>query len=281
MFEIKENKIPSIQIKRNLHFLPNEYLESSNGEIVTLTLTNIDLELMKKQYNLYFVDYQGGFKFKGIDKFFFNEYINYWTDRKIKAKKDNNDSIYKISKLMLNSLYGKFSKNPRNSRKKPYLDEDNILHFEKLPEEIGKPVFTAMGSFITSYARKKTIETSQRIRDYSIKKYGIDKYIYSDTDSIHCLFTDEEELKSFLDIDDYKLGAWKIESRFKRGKYLRQKCYIEEFDEINVTIAGLPKDIGKIINFDNFNIGFSINGKLVPKHVKGGQILENTTFTIK
>ena len=40
--------------------------------------------------------------------------------------------------------------------------------------------------------------------DYSISKYGTNKYCYSDTDSIHCLLT-IEELKQFCDIDDVEL----------------------------------------------------------------------------
>ena len=66
------------------------------------------------------------------------------------------------------------------------------------------------GCFITAYAREKTIRTSQAITDYSIQKYGIDKYVYSDTDSIHTTLS-IEELKQFCDIDDIKLGAWKNE----------------------------------------------------------------------
>lgn len=85
-------------------------------------------------------------------------------------------------------------------------------------------------------------------------------------------------------------GAWKHESTFTKARFLRQKCYIEqdETETINVTIAGLPKKIGnKIINFDNFNIGFTTEGmnlkenKLIYKQVKGGVILVNTDFTIK
>lgn len=43
-------------------------------------------------------------------------------------------------------------------------------------------------------------------------------------------------------------GYWKLESTFKRGKYIRQKCYIEEDEEqkINTTIAGLPKKLRQI-----------------------------------
>lgn len=117
-----------------------------------------------------------------------------------------------------------------------------------------------------------------------------------DTDSLHiCLPNGKElkefenELKQFVDIDDYRLGAFKIESCFKRGKYLRQKCYIEENeDKINVTVAGLPKNLGKYINFENFNQGLllsidnqDIDHKLTFKHVKGGVLLVDTDFTIK
>ena len=100
----------------------------------------------------------------------------------------------------------------------------------------------------------------------------------------------EEELKQIIDIDDYRLGAWKLESKFKRGKFLRQKCYIEEDYEgkLNVTIAGLPKSLGKYINFDNFKPGFSllatddsVDHKLTYKHVNGGVMLVETDFTIK
>lgn len=38
-----------------------------------------------------------------------------------------------------------------------------------------------------------------------MKKYGVDKYVYSDTDSIHCLFENSDELKDIVDIDDYRL----------------------------------------------------------------------------
>ena len=121
-----------------------------------------------------------------------------------------------------------------------------------------------------------------------MNKYGFDLYVYSDTDSIHCLFENDEELKNIIEIDDYKLGAWKLESTFKKGKYLRQKCYIEEsFDDImNVTVAGLPKKLGKLVNFENFKIGFTTEDligdkKLTYKHVKGGVMLVETDFTIK
>ena len=105
VFEIKKNKIPTIQIKNNMSFLPNEYIKSSNGDIVTLTLTNIDLELFFENYNVYNITYHSGWKFKAI-KGLFTNYIDFWSNKKIQSKKEGNDALYRIAKLMLNSLYG-------------------------------------------------------------------------------------------------------------------------------------------------------------------------------
>ena len=268
--------------------MPNEYIKSSHGQMVTLTLTNIDLELFFNQYDVSEIVYHNGWKFKGI-KGLFNDYIDHWTEKKIQAKKDNNKVLYLISKLMLNSLYGKFGLNPNTRSKFPYLDEDGVVRYYLTPLQERKPVYIPIATFVTSYARRKTILTSQAIKDFTIDNYNEDYYIYSDTDSIHLLNIDEEILKEFVDIDDYRLGAWKLESTFTRGKYLRQKCYIEENeDELNVTVAGLPKSLGKYITFDNFDVGMSIlatdeelDHKLTFKHVKGGVLLVDTDFTIK
>lgn len=289
IFELKEGMIPTLQIKNNMHFLPNEYVKSSNGDIVTLTLTSVDLELFLQHYNIIGeIQYHSGWKFKAI-KGLFSKYIDYWSNKKIQAKKDNNTALYRISKLLLNSLYGKFGLNPNVRSKFPYLNEEGIVKYKLYDPEIREPIYIPVASFITSLARKRIIETSQKIKDYSIQKYNKDLYVYSDTDSVHTLITNENELKHIIEIDDYKLGALKKESEFIRGKYIRQKCYIEQGknENLNVTVAGLPKKLGNIINFDNFNIGFTtenmniVDKKLTYKHVKGGVLLVDTDFSIK
>lgn len=287
-FDLREGKIPTIQLKNNLSFLPTEYLTSSNGKIVTLTLTNVDLDLFLKHYRVHDLIYHYGFKFKSL-KGIFSNYIDFWTNEKIRAKKLHNSSKYLISKLMMNSLYGKFGTSNYVRSKYPYY-ENEVVHYEMGQLEEKEPVYLPIASFITSYARKKTITTSQAIKDYSMEKYGIDYYIYSDTDSIHMIKLPEDELKKFVDVDDYELGKWKIESdNIIKGKFIRQKCYIEEDKEgIHATIAGLPKQLGKYITFENFKEGFSIKAddlekehKLGYKKVKGGVLLVNTDFTIK
>ena len=175
--------------------------------------------------------------------------------------------------------------------KYPTLLPDGSIKYKCYERKERDTIYCPVASFITSYARRDIIENSQAIRDYTLKKYGKDYYIYSDTDSIHCLKLSNDELKQFMDIDDFELGAYKMESTFKAGKYIRQKCYVEigYDDKVNSTIAGLPKRLGKYINLDNFEIGFSIlkddpaytDKKLTFVHVKGGVLLVPTDFTIK
>lgn len=282
-FKLKKGKIPTIQLKRNLHYLPTEYIETTNGDIETFTLTNIDLELFLSHYDVEDLMYHSGWKFKAT-KGLFCSYIDMYTNLKINSKKEGNGALYLIAKLMLNSLYGKFGLNPEMRSKYPYLKEDGSIGYHLTDKQLRDSVYIPVATFITSYARRKTITTSQKIRDYSLKTYGEDYYIYSDTDSIHCRNLDAKELTGIIEIDKYKLGAWDNEAQFTRGKYIRQKCYIEHLqgkDKINVTIAGFPKNLGEKVTFDNFNPDFSSNGKLAFKHVKGGIVLVDTTFTIK
>lgn len=278
-FEIKKNKIPTIQIKRS-HFIDNEYLTSSNGEIVCLTLTNIDLKLFLEQYDVYDLEYVCGWKFKSLTGIF-NKYINKWISIKIESTKNGNKGMRTLAKLMLNSLYGKFAKSQDMQNKIPFLGDDDIIHYKYSEKTKVKGLYIPIGCFITAYAREKTIRTSQAIKDYSLQKYGKDLYIYSDTDSIHTLLP-IEELSQFCDIDDVELGKWKHEATFTKARFVRQKCYLEEIDnEVKITCAGMPKSCYGFVEWEKFKEGFTCGGKLTFKHLKGGVKLVETDFTIK
>lgn len=307
-FELKEGKIPSIQLKNNMSFRANEYVKSSKGEIIELTLTSVDLKLFFDQYNVYDVEYKGGWKFRAMHGLF-DEYADYWISEKIRASKEGNASLKVLCKLMVNSLYGRFAISGEARQKMPYLDEDGIVKFITLDSEERETCYLPVASFITSLGRNKTIRTSQAIKDFTLNKYGEDRYYYSDTDSIHAGLNSEdlEELKDIIKIDDYELGAWAKEAEFTKALYIRQKCYIEQVDgKTVVTVAGLPKYLAPLITFDNFKKGFTTSGmelddlvelakkngatdeelkklhhKLTYKYVKGGVILADTDFTIK
>lgn len=293
-FEIKPNKIPTIQLKNSMFFKGNEYITSSNNQEIVLCLTSVDLELFFEQYNVYNIEWLSGWKFKAT-KGLFNEYIDKWSNNKIQAKKEKNHGLYLISKLFLNSLYGKFSTGTTIRSKIPYFDEDSneVKYYDSEPKS-KDGIYIAIGSFITSYARRKTITSSQKIMDNNLAGISKAQWVYSDTDSMHISLNGESPEKflseSGLDISDTELGAWKYESRFRKAKFLRQKCYIEDSTEdvensnpdyeLKVTVAGMPNGCHSQVTFKNFKIGASYTGKLQPKIVDGGCILKEVDFTI-
>ena len=278
-FELKDGKIPTIQIKGNKYFMENEYLENSYGEIVTLVLSNIDLKLFLDHYNVYELNYECGWKFKAMNGIF-TDYIDKWIKVKIEATKKGNKGMRQIAKIALNSLYGKFATSLDMQSKIPYI-ENGIIKYYLGEKERKNGLYLPIGIFITSYARFKTISTSQAIKDYSIKKYGKDMYIYSDTDSIHTLLP-IEELYKFCEIDDVELGKWKHEASFTKARFVRQKCYLEEINgEVKITCAGMPEECYKYVEWKKFKQGFTCGGKLTFKHVIGGVKLVETDFTIK
>ena len=293
-FELKKGKIPTIQIRYGYSFKANEYLTTSGDTEVVLCLNSVDLELFLEQYDVYNLEYISGWKFKAT-KGLFTDYIDKWSNNKIQAKKDGNHGLYLISKLFLNSLYGKFGTDTRVRSKIPYLGEDNEIHYKDGKAEIKGGIYIAMASFITSYARRKTITSAQRIMDNHRNGLSKAQFVYADTDSLHIVLNGEDETKflndSNLDISDTKLGAWKFETKFNKAKFLRQKCYIENSTEdvlnpnpeynLKITVAGMPTDCHKYVNFDNFNIGASYKGKKQPKIVPGGVVLSEIDFTIK
>ena len=145
--------------------------------------------------------------------------------------------------------------------RKPMLVDD-VVRYVDLEPETRKPVYLPVGVFVTSHARYKTITSAQRVYD---------RFVYADTDSLHLI---GEEVPTGLQVDDYKLGAWKLESRFTRAKFLGAKCYCEEIDgNLKVTVAGMPRNVHSQVTLDNFHTGAVYQGKLYQKHVPGGIVL--------
>lgn len=300
-FEIKKNKLPTIQIKKSQIFEGTEYLKSSEGERVELTLTNIDLKLFKEHYIIEELEYLDGYMYKGVFGMFDN-YVDWHMSKKVEADKNGNYALRTLSKLKMNSLYGKFAKRPKGRSKIPYL-YNGVLRFELGEEEEQGSLYIPAGTFIIAYARDYTIRSAQKVYK---------RFLYADTDSLHIIGTD---LPKGLKVDKYELGSWKKESEFVRARYLGPKCYIEDIvkteKEINeilssiesgepgseflvkenvsretssylkCTCAGLPDRAKVNVRWDNFHYGAVYHGKLRPQHTPGGIVLTETTFEIK
>lgn len=261
---LKPDHIPCIQVKSNPYFVDTFY-QTDITQPVTMTCTSVDLALWQNHYNIEILAWEGGWSFKAITGAF-TDYIDKW----MAVKNVHEGGLRAIAKLMLNSLYGKFATNPNVTPKIPVLDDNGILKLVMGDDETRDPVYTAVGVFITAYARDITIRAAQ---DH------YDVFLYADTDSLHLL---DKPTPTLLDVDPHRLGAWKVENTFGSAIYVRAKCYCEKLlDGSYVThIAGLPEFAASQVTFADFHNGKVFTGKLLPVHVHGGIVLEDVGFTL-
>lgn len=277
----KVNKMPCMQIKRTNIFKDNEWLDdiSDDGCPVMITITSVDYELLQDCYHIDHFQMICGYKFKGCQGVF-DKFIDHWNEIKMNSK----GAKRQVAKLNMNSFYGKFGTRVFGFNKNVE-HEDGKLKFSKDDGEERDAYYVPVACFVTSYGRRNLVRAGNS---------NFDRLCYVDTDSIHLLGTDTA---IGIEIHDKKLGAWKKESEWKRGKFLRQKTYVEDIDgELDIKCAGMPdsikyrKYIGEdgmvhkiqAISFDDFKMGARWEtGKLVAKQVKGGVLLMDTPFEIK
>lgn len=274
---------------------------------VEITLTMTDFILMKEHYEL--VDFEildGCYFFTSIG--IFDDYMEKYKKIKLESKGAKRE----LAKLFLNNLYGKMASSEDSSFKVAIVKENKSLSFISVPANDKEAGFIAVGSAITSYARNFTIRAAQK------NYYGADKkgFIYADTDSIHCDL-DAKDLKG-ITVHDKNFCCWKLESCWDVAIFTRQKTYIEhvthedlqEIDEpyYNVKCAGMPQKCKDLFitsmlgyepkeddkyteeekNFlktkrelEDFKIGLKIPGKLLPKRIRGGVLLVETTYEMR
>lgn len=293
-FYIKDGYLPCIQIKGNPFYPATKWLDTSDvwdaekgvyvshwtdkdgnlrNTAVELTLTMTDFELIKEHYNL--VDFQvidGCYFYSQVG--IFDEYI----DKYAEIKKTSKGAKREQAKLFLNNLYGKMASSPDSSFKIASF-EDAILHFTQVHEEEKKPGYIAVGSAVTSYARNFTIRAAQK------NYYGADKpgFIYADTDSIHCDLA-PSGIKG-ITVHPSNFCCWKLESRWDKAIFVRQKTYIEHVVEEdlfnhedgwygdvlenpyhNIKAAGMPKRCKTLLETSFEGVqkleGYHENGKL-------------------
>lgn len=272
---------------------------------VTMTMTMTDYKLFIEHYNVIDFEILDGCWFNteiGI----FDEYINKYKELKLKSK----GAMRTLAKLFLNNLYGKMASNTDSSFKLAYMKDDESIGFMEVDEEKKKAGYIPVGSAITSYARNFTIRAAQK------NYYGVDKpgFIYADTDSIHCDLL-PSQMKG-IKIHDKNFCCWKLESCWDRAIFARQKTYVEHITKENlepvdkaywnIKCAGMPDRCKELFrrNIDgegateedsaeakeflkthrtisDFKVGLKVPGKLMPKRIKGGVVLLDTTYEMR
>lgn len=308
--KLKPNRWPTINLgcgfSKSGH---SEYAtEIDNQE---LTLTDVDLLWMFKNYDI--IDYEDidGYMFK-VSRGMFDEYINTYMKLKEDATINKDPVKRQLAKLMLNNLYGKFGTNPERISKLPILvngklkwlrEKDYWLARSKKEGWICLRKFNnyiqtgyiPVATFCTAYARNELWQAMEKIWNY---------FLYCDTDSIHILKEGLDIALSQLDIHDTRLGAWAHESNWIQGIFLRAKTYAElqlgewkiddygdkvfkaklDGSETNwdIKACGCPDNIKEQININDFKIGTiwasqkyisTLNKKEKEKLIKSGNLV--------
>ena len=270
--------------------------------VVEMVLTQTDFELLQEHYNLVDFEMLDGCYFRTM-KGIFDEYI----DKYKQIKQDSKGARRTLAKLFLNNLYGKLSSSDISSFKVATVKDDGSLGFTTYEEHEKKVMYIAIGSAITSYARNFTIRAAQQNYKY---------FVYADTDSIHCCTT-KANIKG-IKIHPSNFCCWKLESFWDEAIFVRQKTYIEHVtheDEepvnkpyYNVKCAGMPdrcKNLfllsmegvtdGELEKYPpiqqeflktkrtlaDFRIGLEVYGKLRPVRIRGGVVLQETTYKMR
>lgn len=292
-FKLKANR-PAIA-QQKAFFKDIEYMEE--GFMQHMHMTSIDLELFFECYDVTDFVPLRGMAFR-CHRGFFDNYIDGWMSVKEEATKAGNKAMRQISKLFLNSLFGKFSTDTKSFVNVPYLDEKTgIVKYKTVEGQQKQVQYTAMSAFITSYARQTLVHAM--IQEW-------ERLVYVDTDSIHLKGWERPNLY----IDEVELGAWKIEGYWTSGKFIKNKAYLEcyvqkvtgmdeetgelefkritneadldsiESEELEVKCSGMTDDIKPFVTFDNFQVGSTFEGKRLMKTVAGGRIIQEVAFTI-
>jgi len=238
-------------------------------------IKNKVLYLWGKEYELFTKIYDGEYIIEKVvgwktSKDVFKEYIDRWYA--IKEKEKSETPLRQLAKLMLNSLYGKFGMNDSRISKIPVgVSDDKIIYKTDTTSSIY--YYKEVASYITSMARVKLVTFLEMCGD---------DFIYCDTDSI---YMKGETPPSFLNefIHSSKRGYWKYEGHYTQFRGWKAKCYMKQLDDgtIKHSIAGCPKDTAKNFTFENFYPNIKMdNAKNVKRKVKGGIIIDKTSFVI-
>ena len=277
MFTLKKDHLPFIQVKNHRYIMENEFITDSGG-YMELYLCKPDFELLFEQYDV--IDYKiiDSYDFS-YNKGIFKSFIDKFYKIKEEGAREKNPTKKMRGKSVLNSSYGKMGQRGHEPIARYNFDENGILRITSSEDDLddSQTVYVPVAAFCTAYARSYIVRIAQK---------HFSSFYYSDTDSCH-----SSEKWDDIWIDKYAMGAWDCEEDdIVEARYIRQKCYIEikEDGEQIVKAGGLPAETKQfIINqyggdlINKFDYGFSCQGKLMRKKVKGGVILKNSSFEIK
>ena len=277
---------------------------------VELTFTQMDFELFLEHYNVYDLVILDGCYFE-TTKGLFDSYM----ERYKKIKMVSKGAKRELAKLFLNNLYGKMASSQDSSFKWPYLKENGVVGFHIQKEKDKIPGYIPIGSAITSYARCFTIRAAQK-NYYGKDKPGF-IYADTDSIHCDIPLSEIKGVTlNETEFCCWKCeGEWDIAQFTRQKTYIEHICK-EDGENVppyySIKCAGMPEKCKTLLNYslcgtminpdeenkkildkmseeekefvlvkrtlDDFNVGLSVPGKLLPTRMKGGIVLKPTSY---
>ena len=282
---------------------------------VILTLTMTDYALIQEHYDLVDFEILDGCWFYA-EVGIFDTYIEKYKKIKLESKGAKRE----LAKLFLNNLYGKMASSTNSSFKYAYIKDDKSVGFVEVREYDKKPGYIPVGSAITSYARNFTIRAAQK-NYHGVNERGFvyadTDSIHCDLQPDEIVGI-KVHPKDFC---CWKLETCWDTAIFTRQKTYIEHVIKEDLEPVetpyyNIKCAGMPekcKDLYKKSmqglsqdewetshkdewdkmsdeerefvlykrTLDDFKVGLIVPGKLVPRRIRGGVLLVETTYEMR
>lgn len=293
-YDIKKGYLPVVlsknrfgMAKMSTHDTIMNMLKNTDTNKRFLYMYDRQFELFKKCYNITNLTVIETVVFKakkGVLYAFNDKYY------KLKQSKKGT-ALYIPSKIILNSVTGKFGQNKYRMEKYKTLAnfDKGIVHFEQVEnteynEKEIKSYYLPIVSYITALARCQLMEGCNTIIENGGKIY------YMDTDSIFfsadkvnisdnkCLTINNNETNIL--IDKNILGAWDMEhDNISKAIFICPKRYFLDIDgrEVvkDVKCAGVSRQYAKNITFENFKLGNKFDTLHRKKTEKGVDLIND------
>ena len=304
-FELKPDKLPCIAAKGIVEARPitDEYWLTDSEGVVRLVFSCIDYYSIRESYDFEIISWEWCIEWAWKVHKELKEYIYKNNAEKVlykkKASKVDDPQLKSEylahshrAKINNNAFYGKFGEDIIKRGKTPYYENGDIVYRVDRRDILSmrKRKYLPVAIATTAWGRRQLVQMANTLGK---------EFIYCDTDSVHITKAGAEMVEAMhkegkIKIDKTELGAWSLEGRFDRARFLRPKCYYEEKygQHPEVTLAGLPADKHSgarskkrsCITWENFHIGLKlppeVTGKLASCRTPTGTKLVPVGFEI-
>lgn len=237
-------------------------------------------------------------------KFDLGGYVKKFYAMKKQFKLDKNKGFETLTKLFINSVTGKFGQKPTYKNRVYFNKENEATIYQIDPEQAKYGNYQRVATKVqlnnsnddSFYVDKKyfneltiDLDINTEINNFLLISYitmktrckiisfidyiGVDKWIYSDTDSI--------KIKGELNTADFiglELGQFKNEGKANIAMFYHPKAYYWNGE---FTFAGVSKDKTLDINYKDIQDGYTIvSGKKKPTGVIDGIELEDVNYVV-